>query len=80
MSSKSPPEYRAARKLTFELIECAKLDPNGICSHFFADDQISTEVRDFIRNKSTQQDEKAQKLIDTIVDRIEGEPNVSIIL
>ena len=76
MSLKSPPEYRAARKLTFKLIECARLDPNSICSHFFADDQISTEVRDFVRNKSTQQDEKAQKLIDTIVDRIEGEPNV----
>ncbi len=48
MASKSSPEYRAAQKSCVELIRYAEFVPTNLCDRLFADDQISTEVRDKI--------------------------------
>ena len=70
------PEYLAFRKCYENVIATVKEQPGAICDALYAKGYVHTSVRDFTRNMSILDEVKAQKLVDTIIDRIEHDPNV----
>ncbi len=77
MAKKLPREYLAVHQSYVKLIECTcGTLYDGLCDHLYADGYISTSVRNFVHDRSTLREEKARKLLDTIIDTIEMKPNV----
>ena len=70
------PEYLAFRKCYENVIGTVKEQPGAICDALFAKGYVPTSVRDFTRNMSILDEVKAQKLVDTMIDRIGKDPNV----
>ena len=70
------PEYLAFRKCYENVIATVKEQPGAICDALFAKGYVPSSVRDFTRNMSILDEVKAQKLVDTMIDRIEHDPNV----
>ncbi len=70
------PEYLAFQKYYENVIGTVKEQPGAICDALFAKGYVPTSVRDFTRNMSILDEVKAQKLVDTMIDRIGKDPNV----
>ena len=66
----STPEYLTLRKTYRVLITHIKTQPGNICDALFESGYIPSAVRDLTRNRSILNEEKAQKLVDTIIDRV----------
>ena len=75
-SSTFSPEYRTFRKCYPTIIHYVKEQPGTFCDALFANNYIPITVRDYTRNKYISDEEKAQKLTDTLIDRIEQDPSV----
>ena len=75
-SSTSTPEYMTFRKCYPTIIHYVKKQPGTFCDALFANNYIPITVRDYTRNKYISDEEKAQKLTDTLIDRIEQELSV----
>ena len=74
--STSTPEYVTFRKCYPTIINYMSEHLGHFCDKFFSKGYISPEVRDIARNTSKTQRERAQKLADTLIDRIEQNPGV----
>ena len=72
----STPEYLAFQKSFTAVVTHFKAQPGSICDALFEKNLIPPAVRDFVRNRSTLEEEKAQKLADTIIDKVELDPSV----
>ena len=72
----STPEYLALQKSYRAVVTHFKAQPGDICDALFENGLIPPAVRDFVRNRSTLEEEKAQKLADTIIDKVELDPSV----
>ena len=72
----STPHYVALRSSYRSLVAHFKAQPGDICDAFFEKGLITTAVRDFVRSRSVLEDEKAQKLMDSVIDKVELDPNV----
>ena len=67
----STPEYLTLRKSYTKLVMHIKTQPGDICDALFEKGFIPPTVRDFVRSRSVLDDEKAQRLVDTVIDRVE---------
>ena len=74
--SDTTPEYVAFRKCYPELISAVSAQADTFCNALFAKGYISESVRNFTRNRAFLDDEKAGKLLDTVIDRIKLNPSV----
>ena len=72
----STPEYLAFQKSFTAVVTHFKTQPGDICDVLFEKNLIPPAVRDFVRNRSTLEEEKARKLADTIIDKVELDPSV----
>ena len=70
------PEYTALQKCYKSIIAVVKIDPGSLCDALFSKDIISESIRDFTRNVALLDEDKARKLIDTVIDRIKEDPIV----
>ena len=70
------PEYLAFRECYEQVIKVAKLDPGLLCDALFARGYITESVRDYTRTDSIQDEKKARKLVDNVIDHIRDDPNV----
>ena len=75
LSSTSTPEYLAFRKSYQTLIGTIKAEPNGYCDALFEKGYISPDVRDYIRTIGITTTDKARKIVDTVIDRVELNPS-----
>ena len=75
-SAISTPEYMTFRKCYPAIIHYVKEQPGTFCDALFANNYIPITVWDYTRNKYVSDEEKAQKLADTLIDRIEQDPCV----
>ncbi len=69
--SDSTPEYLTLRRSYLALITHVKEQPGTICDSLFAKGYISTTFRDFVRSRAHSDEEKAQKLMDTVLDKVD---------
>ena len=80
MASNSPsistPEYVTFRKCYPDSISYMSKQPGDVCDRLFSEGYISPEVRDQARNVSKTEKERAQKLADTLIDKIKQNPSV----
>ena len=76
MGSTNSPEYVAFRKCYEELVTAISTQVGTFCDALFAKGFISESVRDFTRNRSVLDGEKAEKLVDTVIDRIKFNPKL----
>lgn len=76
MASMSTPEYRAFQKNYTILVDTVKDDLGSICNSLFSKGLISESVRDNTRDRNKSDKEKAEKLIDTVCDKIKHKPGV----
>ena len=72
----SSPEYLTIRECYPHLVSVVKDSYDTIGDRLFSQGYISRKIRNFIRMDSKMPTEKAQKLLDTIIDRIVYHPNV----
>ena len=70
------PEYAALQKCYKSIIAVVKIDPGSLCDALFSEDIISESIRDFTRNVALLDEDKARKLIDTVIDQIKEDPIV----
>ena len=75
-ASTSTPEYLTLRKSYRVLITHIKTQPGSICDALFEKGYIPPGVRDSTRNRSILNEEKAQTLVDTIIDRVAFDASV----
>ena len=76
LGSTSSPEYLTIRECYPHLVSVVKDSYDTIGDHLFSKGYVSRKTRNFIRMDSKMPTEKAQKLLDTILDRIVYRPNV----
>ena len=76
LGSTSSPEYLTIRKCYPHLVSIVKDSYDTIGDRLFSKGYVSSKIRNFIRMDSKMPTEKAQKLLDTIIDRIMYYPNV----
>ena len=74
--SNTTPEYVAFRHCYEKLISTVSAQPDAFCNILFSKGYIPESVRNFTRNRSILDEEKAGKLIDTVIDRIKVSPSV----
>ena len=74
--STSTPEYMTFRKCYPTIINYMSEHLGHFCDKLFSKGYISPEVRNIARNASKTERERAQKLADTLIDRIEQNPGV----
>ena len=72
----STSEYLAFQKSYRAVVTHFKAQPGDICDALFENGLIPPAVRDFVRNRSMLEEEKAHKLADTIIDKVELDPSV----
>ena len=77
-SDLTTPEYVALRKCYEQVIGVVSSDPGSLCDALFSKGCITKHVKNYTRNDSVLAEDKARKLIDSVMDRIELEPNVFI--
>ena len=70
------PEYVTFRKCYPTIVHYVKEQPGAFCDVLFANSFIPPTVRDYARNRYISDEEKAQKIADTLNDRIEQDPSV----
>ena len=70
------PEYAALQKCYKSIIAVVKIDPGSLCDALFSKDIIPESIRDFTRNVALLDEDKARKLIDTVIDQIKEDPIV----
>ena len=75
-SSIFTPEYLAFQKCYQVLVTTIKTESGAFCDALFARGYISESVRDFARNRFISEEEKAQKFVDTLIDRIKVDVSV----
>ncbi len=74
--SRVTPEYLALTRSYKAVIEHVKEQPGTICDSLLEKGRVPTAVRDFVRNRSIFDKEKAEKLIDTVLDQVENDRSV----
>ncbi len=74
--SDSTPEYLTLRGSYKAVITHVKEQTGTICDSLFEKGYISTTVRDFVRSIAHSDEEKAEKLIDTVVDKVKHDRSV----
>ena len=72
----STPEYVTFRKNYTKLVSIVAADHDAICDALFEKGYISPDVRDHTRNATYTSQDKARKLVDSIIDRISLRPEV----
>ena len=75
-SSSNTPEYQAFLTCFETLILTIKLQPNRFCDSLFAKGYIQETARDYTRNISFLDMEKAEKLLDAVIDQIKHDCSV----
>ena len=76
LGSTSSPEYLTIRECYPHLVSVVKESYDTIGDRLFSKGYVSRKTRNFIRMDSKMPTEKAQKLLDTIIDRIVYRPSV----
>ena len=76
ISSTSTPEYVTFRKCYPTIVHYVKEQPGAFCDVLFANSFIPPTVRDYARNRYINDEEKAQKITDTLIDRVQQDPSV----
>ncbi len=75
-ASDSTPEYLTLRRSYLAVITHVKEQPGTICDSLFEKGYISTTVHVFVRSRAHSDEEKAQKLIDTVLDKVKHDRSV----
>ena len=70
------PEYVALRKCYESIIAVVKTDPGSFCDALFSKGYVPETVRNYTRIDSLPDENKARKLIDTVIDQIKEDPKV----
>ena len=70
------PEYAALQKCYESTIAVVKTDPGSLCDALFSKGYVSESVRNYTRNDALLDENKARKLIDTVIDQIKEDPIV----
>ena len=70
------PEYLTLQKCYEMVIGVVGTDPGSLCDALFSKGYVSESVRNYTRNDALLDENKARKLIDTLIDRIKDDPNV----
>ena len=69
-------EYLTLRKSYQLIVAHFKSQPGDICDAFFQKGYVPPAVRDYVRTHGIPDSEKAQKLVDTLSDKVELDPNI----
>ena len=70
------PEYAALQKCFESVIAVVKIDPGSLCDALFSKGYVPESVRNYTRMDALPDENKARKLIDTVIDQIKEDPNV----
>ena len=70
------PEYVALQKCFESVIAVVKIDPGSLCDALFSEGYVPESVRNYTRMDALPDENKARKLIDTVIDQIKEDPNV----
>ena len=70
------PEYVALQKCYKLIIAVVKIDPGSLCDALFSKGYVSESVRNYTRMDTLPDENKARKLIDTVIDQIKEDPIV----
>ena len=70
------PEYAALQKCYKSIIAVVKTDPGSLCDALFSKGYVQESVRNYTRIDALPDENKARKLIDTVIDRIKEDPIV----
>ena len=72
----STPEYLTLRKSYRAMVTHFKAQTGGICDALFEKGYIPSSARDYVRTDMIPDERKAEKLVDTLVDKIEQDSSV----
>ena len=75
-SSTSTPQYLTLRKSYRLLVIYITPQTGEFCDYFFEAGYISSTVRNYVRTDALPEDKKAQKLMDTLIDKVESDVSV----
>ena len=75
-SSTSTPQYLTLRKSYRLLVTHITAQTGEFCNSLFEGGYISSSVRNYVRIDALSEDKKAQKLMDTVIDKVESDVSV----
>ena len=75
-SSTSTPQYLTLRKSYRLLVTYITAQTGEFCDSLFEGGYISSSVRNYVRTDALPEDKKAQKLMDTLIDKVESDVSV----
>ena len=75
-SRPTTPEYAALQKCYKSIIAVVKIDPGSLCDALFSEGYVQESVRNYTRMDAVPDENKARKLIDTVIDQIKEDPIV----